>query len=634
MATRLKTLEYYFLSGTTASDATDTSLTQLNVYIPDAIASNAFTSVLLEVMVHDRNTSLGNISRRQCSLRLGAAGYTDVNNTNALTNGGEQQIIAFSGDFTSHFNTNWSGTSMTCDAKVLLDSAVASPLTPSFNNITAKLIITYQYDDTKATQIKTVRIPLNAPVGTMATSKPGTATATIPALNTELPEANKTYRQKVFVVQGNDNSNATTDIALNMQVESSSSFASDTYEHGSTVAMFYRNTFIQDFATHGTQGFYLWATGATNFNHAQAWLVVTYEFTVSGTTSLFNSLLLPMEVESPMGPSSTVFQRATRDVWIEEPATITTKQIAFYPFWDQLAATATVGFRIGTGSFVTYTDAAAVLGGSNAAMVRNDSAFTLTRGRNTINFDCYTTDAADVGYNIGGFWIVNYTSGVPNAGIGAENKTVLHAIRATGTDAAAVQQLFSGSMNIPESNFFIGGLGIEYKYVPSSATAVTGCTIGVERLTSEGGLKWDTLYADIGGTDGETGVYHAYAQVRDAFYRWTGDVDSERLSFETARRLRAATANSVACTHQLVGMVTYHSIPFTISGSISGSAGGTVNLRVHRSGSGEMILSGSRTGDGSYSFTWYDNTEPVYVTAYENGSHLGMSSFSTASGTA
>ena len=629
MATRLKTVEYWFPMLATAVDATDTNFTQITVYLPES--SKTFRSVFLEVVAHDRNTTLGNISRRQCSVQLGAAGYSAVNNTNAINNGGEQQTILFSGDFTSYFTTNWSGASMTCDARVLLDSAAASPLNPAFNNISARLVITYEYDGASTTHVKTVRIPLNAPVGAVGTTQPGTATATIPALDTELPEASKVYRQLAIVTQGNDNG-ASTDISISHRVGAGTTFTSQVYEHGSNVAMFTRQNSIESFATNASQSFYLWGSAAS-WHHQQAWLVVTYEFDASAANDVFVSLMLPMEVDSPMGgTTSSDYQRAKRDLFIEEPATITTKQIAALVFWDALAAISTLQFRVGTGSFVTYTDAAAVLGGSNAAMVRNDAAFTLARGRNSLNFDSWRSDTADLGYNVGVLWLVNYTCGKPSGGHGAENHTVIWGMKPVGTGAAAGQSIISAAaVSIPETSYFFTSIGVEYKYVPSGTVAVAGAAIQAERLSGEGGLIWEGVYADLGGTDGETGIYHAYATARAVFQRWPGDsVDgNSRLDIETSRRWRLATAQSVATFDQLSLLLTYHAITFTCADSISGFTG-TVTLSLHRA-SGEKVLETTRSGDGAFSFTWYDNTESMYVQA-SDGTNVGRSALTLAAG--
>lgn len=626
MASTLNYLEYYFPELTTLVDNTDTNIPQITLNIPDAIASNPFVRVVLELIAHDRNTTLGNISRRQISMRLGGAGYTVINNANAIANGGEQQTILFSGDFTSHFNTNWTGTSMTCDAMVLMDSAVASPLNPAFNNISAMLRIFYYQEDTSATKIKTVRIPLNCPVGAMGTTKPASL-STIPALDTELPEASKVFRQTVVVMQGNDNGSST-DLTLNMQIDSltASLYASQVYEHGSNCNMFIRNTSIQSFDTSTTHTFHIWGSAAV-FHHFQSYMVVTYEYDSTANNQMFICAFLPMEVDSPMGGvNDTSYQRATREFWIQENNP-TTKAIAFFGFFDSLGAISGINMRVGTGSFVTYTDVGAVFAGSNAFMCRNDSAFTLARGRNSLSFDIYRTDTTDMGYNLGGFWIINYICDKPSGGYHKANKFVADIPKTTGTTAAAVEHTISAfAITIPETDYFINALGAELKFVPSGTVATGSPAIGVERLSAgEGGLIWERVYADINGTDGETGVYHAYAQMRTLFRRWTGDFDTSRLDIEVARRWRTHQGQSVGAFNQLSILMTYHSITYTVSGNITNSAGGTVNIYLCRTATNEVVLSTSRVGNGSYSFTWFDNTEQVYVMAYESGTLLGRS---------
>jgi len=632
MATRLKTVEWWFPHGTTLVDATDTNLTQITVSLPES--GKTFKKVLLEVIAHDRNTTLGNISRHQLSMSVAGSAYTVVNNANAITNGGEQQTIVFSGDFTSHFTTNFTGTSHTVDARVLMDSAVASPLSPAFNNVSARLSITYEYNDTSATQIKTVRIPLDAPVGAMATTKPGTANATIPALDTELPEASKVYRQTVLVLQGNDNNTGTTDQSFTMQIDTNTAYTSDVYEHGSTVSMFVRMNSIQSFTTNATHSFYVYSSVNMGY-HMQAWLVVTYEFDATSANDIYVSLMLPVSMDSPMGgTTSSDYQRATRVLWIQETG-IVLKQQACYLFWDQNATIAGLNMRIGTGSFVTYTDAASVLGGSNAAMIRKDSAFSLTRGKNTLNVDAYRTDTVDLGYNVCGFFIINYTADKPTAGHGAENHTVMWCISDTGTTTANREYIVAASaLEIPESDYFITAFGTEQKFVVSGTSPHAGNAVQVERLAGEGGLVWEPVYADLAGSDGETGIYHSYSQARDIFYRFPGDTlthDGERLDPEVSRRWRWSVGNGVPVRGQLCLLITYHSITYTVSGSITGSNGGTVTLDLVRSGTPEEVAkTTSRVGNGSYSFSWYDNTIPVYVSAYEDSTHVGRSAPGTA----
>jgi hypothetical protein len=342
--------------------------------------------------------------------------------------------------------------------------------------------------------------------------------------------------------------------------------------------------------------------------------------------------MLPMNVDSPMGgTTNTQYQRATREMWIQE-TNISGAKVAFYGFWTQIAAIAGLNMRIGTGAFVTYTDAASVLCGSNAAMVRNDSAFTLARGRNELNFDVYRTDTADFGWNMSGFWLVNYTSDKHADGTGAHNHTVNFGISQNGTAASAALLAVSlTSFPIPETDYFINALGAENIVQPGSAGATAaGYVVQVERLVAEGGMTWETVYLDTPQSDGEVGTFPLYAQMRTLFKRFPGDADSTRMDIETSRTWRIIVNGSGANTAAWFGLsanVTYHSILYDVTGTLTNTDGGVVNIGLHRGDTnadrpGELVKKTTRTGDGSYAFTWYDNTENVYVVA-EDGTNSG-----------
>lgn len=102
---------------------------------------------------------------------------------------------------------------------------------------------------------------------------------------------------------------------------------------------------------------------------------------------------------------------------------------------------------------------------------------------------------------------------------------------------------------------------------------------------------------------------------------------------QTERRWRVMLGGNCASFDHLDMYLTYHSITFTVSGTVTDSAGGVVDLSLHRESSGERIKVASRTGNGSYSFTWFDNTASVYVDAYENATHTGRSADAVATGT-
>lgn len=620
MAT-LQTVEYAFPTLASLTNNVLTNLTQITIYLPEN--SKVFRSVVARVTFDDIITATGgSLTTKTLGLRLGAAGYTTISNANTLTNSGENHSFELDANYTSHFTTNWTGTSMTCDFQLQINQSTGTTL--NMVNVSVTLEITYEFDETSTTQVKTVWIPLNAPTGALAVT--ATTVDTVPALDTYLPEASKTYRNIFVVVQGNEARNtATTDHTITISV-GATSVTTGNYEGALASDRWFRYVFNLTAAgftgTNATQNFQLSATVA-RCNHLQAYLVVTYEYNESTSTTIMNSVLLPMEVDSPMGGTTSAdFQNASRELWIQEPATITTQKVAFFVHWQQVAAIGGLNMRIGTGSFVAYTDTASVLCGSNGAMVRNDAAFTLARGRNTLNFDVYRTDTADFGFNVSGYWMVNYTSGKHSSGSRAHNHTVLWNLLTHGTAAAASSYTVAATAPvIPEANYFLNAVGTRAILMPSGTTLPGGVVVSVERLSGEGGHAWESAYLDLVQTDPEVGVSFAYSQVRTIFRRWPNDAETSRLDIETARRwlLMApfAAATGAFGWAELSLMMTYHSISYTVNGTLSGSFSGTVNLQLWRNSNnkGELLQTTSRSGNGAYSMLAYDNTLPLFVQA-------------------
>jgi hypothetical protein len=619
MATRLKTVKYAFPTLASLTNNTLTNMTQITVYLPET-GTKTFRSVVATVSMDDIITATGGtITTKTLGLRVGAAGYTSVANAAPLTNSGENNSIHWIQDFTSHFTTNWSGTSMTCDFQLQINQSTGTTL--GMVNVCVTLDITYEYDDTSTTQVKTVMIPLNAPVGAIATA--ATTYDTMPALDTYLPEASKTYRNMHIVIQGNEARNAaTTDHTMTLRA-GAASVTTGNYEGALASDRFFRYVWDVTTAWPSTAATQTWQPTATiaRVNHFQAWLVVTYEYNESTSTSIMNSVMLPLAVDSPMGgTTSSDYQRGTRELFIQE-ANVTGARIAYYVYWTSIAAIGGLNMRIGTGAFVAYTDTASTLCGTNAAMIRNDSAVTLAHGRNSLNFDVYRTDAVDYGWNVSGFYIVNYTSDKPADGSGAHNHTVEWGISQYGTAVpATLQTVAAMAPTIPEANYYMTAVGIRLTHI--STTVPSGFIVQVERLSAEGGVAWEVVYQDQVSSDTEAGVYFAYAQMRSLFHRWPGDLGADRMNIETSRRWRILNF-AVSGWNSLTMILTYHSITYTAADSITGFTG-TVNLGLHRSSSGEKVLETTRSGDGAYSFTWYDDTEDLFVSA-DDGTNVGRS---------
>lgn len=621
--TALKTVEYAFPVLASLGDNTLTALTQITAYLPES--SKTFRAVWVEVSCDDIITATGGtVASHQVQISVNGATATNVTNANAATNTGENLSLFYTADFTAHFTSNWgTATSRTVDCSVLVDQNTGTTLGQV--NVCVTLHITYEYDETSTTHVKTVWIPLNAPVGAVATSKPGSATATIPDLSTYCPEASKTFRQISIVVQGNTQVNAsTTDSNLSIEIDSAGAQTTGNHEAALASDRWFRYVFQgQSFSTSASHSFYLWGSQA-RYNHLQVWMMVTYEFSPSSSTSILNSIWLPLEFGRQMGgTASSDFARATTDIYIEEPTTIGNTTVAAYITWDINNPIAGINARVGTGSFVAYTDSGGVYAGGNGLMVRNDSAYTLARGRNIIGVDIYRTDGSDVGVGTTGRLLVCYTSGKPTAGVHVANHTVIWSLVEKGTSNTAQFQDVSDDIAIPEANYFCTPF---YQFSWYGSTAVGFCVVATVRNSANSATAGAKFGHATGGvqSDSEIGLRMFTFRLGDVIYRWVGDPDTTRVDIES-------TTNSWTIDWSTSGFywsqlyITYHAISVTADGTIHGAASGTVNIALHRASDGLLLATASRSGSGAWSTTWYDDADDVYIAAVDSTGRAGRS---------
>lgn len=626
MATRLKTVQFAAPVLTSAVNNTLTNIPQFTVYLPEA--TKTIKKAWVEVSFDDIITATGGtLTTKTINLRLGANAYTSTTNAQTATHTSENASYQLTRDFTSHFTTNWTGTSMTCDIQVQFNHSTGT--TTGMVNVCAILYVTYEYDDTATTQLKSVMIPLDAPKTALATTK--TSYDTVPALDTYLPENSKTYRNIYVVFHSNTLASSTTDFTVSFELSSLGSHTTQIYEQALNTDRFVRYVWdVTSMTTNVTHTFNMWSSLANTMDAPQAYMVVTYEYNESTSTSIMNSLMLPMEIDSPNGTSAADFQRSTRELWVQE-SNVSLQKLAYYMFWQGRGNEAGLNVRVGTGSFSAYTMAGSqVLAGSKCLMNRNDAptGLTFARGRNELILDVYNTSTTIRNDAAGGYFIINYTSDKHADGSGAHNHTVMWPMYTNDT-GGFVQGKYTtaDAIEIPETNYFLTAVGFNLGYIQRAIPQ--GVTLKAERLVAEGGLIFERIYSDTTGHDNEMGYYTTFIQARFLFDRWTGDHDSSRIDIEQDRRYYMYSSGTTCYWDRLVLISTYHSITYDVADSITGFSG-TVDIGLHRAGSGEKVLSTSRSGDGAFSMTWYDNTEELFVQA-DDGTNVGRSQDTLAS---
>lgn len=640
MALRTKTIEFAFPYATASvASATARDFTSITVYIPES-TSRTFRSVILEMTYYDNVTTAASQTAVLQGISLAAVARSDATVTQTIVNSGENQSFIVTRDVTSYFTTNWTGTSMTCGARLTVTGL-------STNNATAKLIITYEYDDTSATtRIKTVKIPMDGNNGNLTTtlaSNMGGLANQYPNLDTFLPEASKTYRDIFFETYSH--TNATSDVngvILRMRFDGATTLSSDVFQDQLLSDRWVKriDKLLGSVTTNATHDVEISVDNtASNFPCACGVLVVTYEYDHSTSTRVINSLQLPALDEAGWigGTTSADESKYEREFFIEEPGTITLVQSGVMMTYID-AGTVTLTLAVGPQADRTYTQPASVRCGGLTITRRIDSGetggvagVTLARGLNTITYTFFTTSATagNIGSNLSGMLYLNYTSDIAGDGDGVHNHTTQWLVRpySTGNLVQRLAYTPTAVPDIPETNYWLTNSGFQFNFM-TSGTGAANLALVYSGEIQAGELYdagWLDFYTALYATDAEIGPSVTVCRTRNVFKRWPNDPDTNRLDIETSRTVRMDCNVNAALSHQSIQYVTWYGISYAIAGTISGSAGGTVQIKAFRTDNDEEVGNTSRTGDGAYSMTWYDNTIPVYTVAYESTTLKGTS---------
>lgn len=646
MALRTKTIEF----ATTTDIATLAAATSrdktLNVYIPES--SITFKSVTLQCWVRDNSTASSNLLTPILGIAPTLGGtYSEVTLSNPPGQTGESQSFFLQRDVTSWFTTNWSGTNMALGVRFRCTGMITA-------DHYFRLVVTYEYQDTSGTHIKTVRIPIESTRrhATTTWQTLGGATA-IPALTGGfLPENGVVIRQAFLDLWGNENpGTSATDVTLSIRVNGGTQRDIYFAEQGFTGSgLHFRTGYdITSEDTYGSpRSLELFVATTTNrFARTGGMLVVTYEYTVSGTTTVLNSLMLGGvdTIGQIPGTTSADAESWGRNIYIEEPGTITLVNSAVCLFAQSPtpgSGTGTLNVAVGNqGTYTPYTMSITnsfELGPHSLvhridAGGQNGTAFeTLRRGKNAYELRIFAA-VSNNWWNLTGFILLNYTSGVATQGVGAHAQSRYNLI-AGSTATPAISRTVTGAaltLGTDETNYWLTGAMPEINIDHQGTVAAYAYAMSIERAGDEGeGEGWEPIFAGMTISDIERNCcIRIYSSARSTFRRYPADLDTSRLDVTTSRSWRLDTP--VACYTAWGFWATFHTITFTVSGNITNSNGGTVNIALYREDTGERMLETSRTGNGSYSFTWYDNTENVFVEAYEDDDYKGRSANGTAS---
>jgi hypothetical protein len=651
MATRVKTIEYATTTTiTTLAAATNRDLTSpTSIYIPE---TPTFKSVVLYVdCTNDiSSTSAASLTAPIISITLGAAAISTLTLSNPLANSGEKEVWQFSRDVTSYFTTNWTGTGMTWSVRVNFTGMATA-------NHSAKVIITYEYDDTAAKQIKTIRIPIESTRTQLTTSwQTVGGTTAIPAIKNfgaspYLPETGITIRQIFLEMWGNAGTASTTDFTWQTRIAGGT--AIDTYRHEAALNSATWTHVILDITTQtltSESSLECISIGITNrLCTIGGMIVVTYEFNPTTSTTIYNSLMIgAVDTQGWIGGTTEADGGVwERTIYIEEPDTITLKESALCLFQNdsgtytfnvrvsgntaeqttiQAYVNTAGGIQCGTYSLVHRIDA----GGQ-----KGQSGVSLKRGRNLYRVIFYS-GTAQAGWNLSGFLILNYTSSKHTSGVGAHTHSVYQHVTDNITAAGSrVNTSDTITPSLPETYYNLIGFLYWVNYNIGASTD-NNFVIDAEVASTDvlqGGNGWQSLYQGTTRSDNENMNGWIYAAARTNFTRWNGDPDPDRLNIKTGRKYRLS--NGALWTGSMGYWYTYNTITYTVSGTCAGFSGdgsgiGVDIFRKNTTIQDDLILNLTTTTGGIFTGQWVDNTDTLYAAARQDDTHVGRSADGTA----
>lgn len=638
MTTRIKTITVPFGFDAVADHANNTLTLVGNntIYIPENNGTTpvVFKDVALFVTHQDLATATGStLADYDANVCLQGATSQVFTESADLTNSGENVGGLFGPlNFTSHFTSNFgTETSKTCLVSTRFSRSTGTGT--GTRGVYAWMDITYQYDDTQPTHIKTICYPVSNVSGALS-STANTSIGVIPQLTGTggmLCETSPVIRDMWFKIQGNHAINAGTagtflsantgGTTITLPI-SQSNLATDLYRYYQVNA----NTVD----TSSPFSLRLWSNVATRWHGTMAELWINYEFDAANTTNVLNYIEGGVEFDSPAnGTTSANAEIITRTLLIPEPGPILPVRQAFQLYYVA-SASATPQVKIGSQSAYTgYAMVGSVMGGMHSLQHRFDtggsggSGLTLQQGENTLNVSLYRSTAQAL-YNTSGKIKLLYHSGVSANGIGAHN----HVIRYT----AKPMVLTLATQNTVNSIFEIGNeywldtFGADiFKYCSGSADAVS---MRIKQIPGEGDGSWVQVYSDLYINDAELTYSNAVARLRNDFKRHPTDLDSERMNANTTRPYQYSTLVSDALGVQLFGTVS--NITYTWEGEIANTQGGNVTIYLCRADNGERMYKTHVTGNGTYIIKTYDNSVQYYADAYESNVSMGRSNTSNA----
>jgi hypothetical protein len=648
MTMRTKTVAYPFDTLTTGLAATTRhEFAAITITLPETVR-RTFKSVAVEITARDDSATAVSMTAWLIGIKLGAAAFTDVSVTSTMLHTSEHQSwLRQSGNLAAYFNTNFgSGATQTCQV------AVSFTAMPSIN-VTAKLIVTYEYDDdAQATLVKTVPIVIDSPTAvlTAVAALVGGAGA-IPRLTGGatpfLPEASVTILDVWLEVEGNEAAAANTAWQLGVTIDAAAEVLDGSHRQDLISSIRYkyihRLTGLDPTAAHDLK---LRGTTASRMNWASCVVWVTYTYDVATTTRVNNVLALPFQVGSPLPVLAFGVTYWTHRFQVREPGTITLKQSGVVLNSEPRNASTNASQVLAAGSQAirtyTFTAQTAPAGGVtlshriDAGAQAGAGGLTLAAGSNTLDLKLYSSTAGEH-HAVNGMCYLVYESDVASEGEGAHAHSTYWGIR--GTAAAGLNETLAAmdvTPNLPEAWYCLDHVAHVLHHAPPGEYGFTLTFQSVapdERLASVRAL-WAGKHPSGSQTIGH---FTAAGEITDRFKRFESDARHPDLMDINLARAMACLTNARNAAHRSHSMwITYSALERYVADVVGGydpsGDGSGITVEVFDPDD-QKVYTDVTTIGGDYSAIVADSRSGYYAVARQGATRVGRSDDVTPSAT-
>lgn len=648
MALRAKTIEYVFPTWT--GNVLGNVIYEFpgqTFWIPET-DGRSFSCAEVEVFSRDNHAAAQSISGVLVGIKLGTSGYLNNRTIDTFSSSAEDQTYLFNYDVTNYFASNF-GTGVSNTGAVLVQFSGTSQ---NQANISAKIKLTYDYEDSNATtRIKTVRIPLESRRTQLTNAKVpiNSGIGLVPLFNGYLPESGIVKRQVWLELFGNEASAVTNREQMLYLIDNGSGGPLGTGPSGiwcqRTSALnsscWYKGIvdLTNSHAFTGTSTISIASTGVTtNFTNVGGLLCATYEYNHEDSTGIYNSIFLdgPVTYGYMGGTNANSGSTYSTEFYIQESG-IQLKDSAILAYYNTPAA---FTFYIGAGnqSGTYYPVVIGGLGcGQHSLVHRIDTSGnagigfgTLSRGRNVINSKCWA-GTINNGNNLTSQILLNYISNKHASGDGTHNHSIYNNIIGFNPDVIDRAVINKTGAAPAAANYYLNSVQLYNPFI-TTALAMSAHSIQVFLTGTEGphgiGSGWQNAYTSIWHGTVENQLCTRVPPMAPGvsyqkYHNYPNSLGRSYLDIANTRSWRIQNPDSVWSS--LGQWTTYHTISYPLTGTITNSQSGNIELAIIDDLSDQILFTGGTVGNTDYNYVWYDNTRPIYVVAKENNASRAIS---------